>query len=1080
MGDARLQFGDYEVLSLPDGSPALLGEGTSGATYKAVQRETVFGRTLETFAALKVIKAGRLEDEAAKDQFFRELKVLSRIHHPNVVRYLRQGRTSGADGVESVWFAMEYCGGGSLQDYARGRGGIPETELVPLAAEAAAGLRAVHEAGFAHCDIKPANLLLDLQPGRRTPVVKLSDFGSVQEMRAMDRDGVAEGMLSGEPFRGSVLYASPEQLKGHRLDARSDIYSLGISLWHLLLGDRPFLGDLPEVQRWHLGKEPHEPFLPSLLHPGFRRLLASMVEKNPALRPAGMGEVEAALLAVQGDLAARPATVAAPQAAAEEKLEDRYEVDYGRRVPCPMGNRFPARRVADGRELELLFVHAEQAARPEVQAQIRQAVERLGGAGPPAAVAAPLEARRFGDDLVVACLPAGRATLLDFLKRRGGTLPVEEAVALLAPVARAADFLQTRRLTGLSLRVNDIHVRMVREDGSALSDSEVEQSLGQAASQPGVQTQILVDPLRVPPQGGPGMAGTQVTMDGTGTLSGTVKSSGLPSASDNPRVGFAALLYRLVVGHEVPETVFLTPDAFTPTQRLGGESNALLRDVLARTLNPLPSCAALLREVCEHDGLPEPALAIPDGSGTVDGWSSVGTGSMAATASGTAGRMTALPIQPAQPTPSPGPPNDLPAVTRSSGQAEPPIPRPTPPPVRRPRWPWAAAAAVLVAVAVFVPGSPLRKLFVPSGPAPGNTQAVEARFRQVEAAFHDADEIDGQIAGADDDGVAALRTRLAGLEPIPELAGRVAGLKTRLDSRSKDIAADKKRLDERQAKIDAARHDLVEIDGQVASADEAGIEALRDSLAKLKPIPEELAADVAGLESKLAGRPKQLADEKVAREAERDRKAVDDWKTEALRRLAELESVDASPDFPTAAAKLAKLEQIRSELPKAPDLDGIEDARKVVAEKLESWRANWQQLQATEAPPPEKPFDLKGIFPPDLPVAGEDPTTRRGALAMAQKKLKEAGLYEKPVDGDPGRSTHDALIEFQRRNNLPPTARLDQATWQKFGLAATTPEEMREEGKKYQQQAPRRRTQPVDDDRTWFRRRIWDPLIKSR
>ena len=703
MADPPLQFGDYEVLSLPDGSPAVLGEGTSGATYKAVQREVVFGRALETFAAVKVIKAGRLEDEAAKGQFFRELKALTQVIHPNVVRYLRQGTGGGADGAGSVWYAMEYCGGGSLQDYARGRGGIPETELVPLAVEAAAGLRAVHDAGFVHCDVKPANLLLDLQPGRRVPVVKVSDFGSVQALRATDGEGVAEGMLSGEPFRGSALYASPEQLKGHRLDGRSDIYSLGISLWHLLLGDRPFLGDLPEVQRWHLGGEPHEPFLPSFLHPGLRRLLAAMVEKDPGRRPTGMGEVVAALRAVQDELAARPAA-AAPAAETGGKLEDCYEVDYGRRVSCPMGNRFPARRLADGREVDLLFVHAEQAARPEVEARIRQAVERLGGAEVPAAVAAPLEAGRFGEDLVVACLPAGRATVLDLLKRRGGTVPAEEAVALLAPVAAAADFLQARRVAGLSLRVNDVHLRLFRDDGTAMSDAAVQQALGQGGSGSGVLTRPLVDPLRLPPAGGPGKLRTQVTVDSTGTLSGTVKSSGLPSATDDPRVGFAALLYRMVVGHEVPETVFLTPDAFTPTQRLGGESNALLRDVLARTLNPLPSCAALLREVCEHDGLPVPAFvaAVPTATGS---GSAGGTGSAARTS-----------------TP--------PAVPQSAGFPDPQVPESPDPRIHRSRWGWAAAAVVLLALAVLVPGSPLRRLVLPDRVS---QPTIDQQVREAEA-----------------------------------------------------------------------------------------------------------------------------------------------------------------------------------------------------------------------------------------------------------------------------------------------------------------------------------------------------------
>ena len=347
--------------------------------------------------------------------------------------------------------------------------------------------------------------------------------------------------------------------------------------------------------------------------------------------------------------------------------------------------------------------------------------------------------------------------------------------------------------------------------------------------------------------------------------------------------------------------------------------------------------------------------------------------------------------------------------------------------------------------------------------------------------MRDADEIDAQIASADEAGVATLQTRLAGLEPIPELAGRVAGLENRLASRSSVLAEKKKekeRQDEQNRQLKAARSKADEIDGQIASADATAVDALLARLDEFKEFPD-LDERVGALKSKLESRSKQIAaDEK----AERDRKAVDDWQREALRRLAELDSVDASADFPTAASKLAKLDQVIAGLPKAPDLPGIEDARKPVQEKVEQWRAKWQQLQATEAPPPEKPFDLKGIFG-DSRIAEADATTRRGALALAQKKLKEQGFYDKAVDGDTGRGTHDAIIEFQRRNNLPLTARLDQATWDKIGFSATTPEEMREEGKKWAE-PPRRRTRPAEEDTDtalgkWWRGRFV-PWLRGR
>ena len=612
----RLTFGEYQVLPQPDGSPAVLGEGTSGTTYKGVLREEVFGQVLETFVAIKVIKPGRLDSHGKQGQFFRELKVLSLVSHPNVVRYLRQGKARAAEGGDQIWYAMEFCGGGNLEEYARRRGGIPEGELVELALQAAAGLRAVHEVNFAHCDVKPSNLLLDQPPGRKSAVVKLSDFGSVQELQNVTATGIAETSLSGEAFRGSPLFASPEQIKEHRLDQRSDAYSLAITLWYLLLGDRPFVGGLPEVHQWHLGPEPHEPFLPSFLHPDLRRLLSDMLEKDPCRRVGGMEVVEERLQAVREAMAGGPVVVAPPPSS-PLRVEDCYRVDYGRREANPLGNRFPAVQFATGHILDILFIHPDQAQRPQVESHLRQLVEDLGAGDVPCPVARPRQVDRFGDDLVVVAQHLGQLTLQDVVAARGGVLPFDEAVVFLAQVARAADYLSGHQITGFSLRMNELHLRLLGRGGETLPESQAGRLDGRLAHNPGVYPRVLVDPLHhLPP--GPGrqnLVRTGVTIDASGTVTGTIRTDETHSGGADPQLAFVALLYRMVVGHEVPEAAFLTTSAFTPTQRLGDQSNVLMREVLARTFQPLPGCLQILAEICDQEGIPvpdDPGLAPAD------------------------------------------------------------------------------------------------------------------------------------------------------------------------------------------------------------------------------------------------------------------------------------------------------------------------------------------------------------------------------------------------------------------------------------------------------------------------------------
>ena len=589
-----LRYGDFEVLVNSQGEPALLGEGTSGATYKAVRRETVFGGTIETFVAVKVIKPGRLDSERKQAQHVRELQVLSKVRSNHVVRYLQQGEERG-----ELYYAMEFCSGGDLGTFSASRGGLTPAEVAVFGAQAAEGLKGVHETGFVHCDVKPANLLLDQQPGGRGPQVKLSDFGSVQHCASAGDSTTAEDTLSGEPFRGSPMFASPEQLRQHRLDQRSDLYSLGITFWFLLLGRKPVEGGLAEIQAWHLDPAPHRIELPGTVPEGLVKLIGWLVEKEPGKRPGSADEVLEALRGLQPEAGAGPAVAAGP---AEPTLESRYEVDYGKRVTSAFGYRFPARRLAGGESVDLLFVHPEFAGREETEAHLKrlEAASRSGEL--PAGLLRVHGHSWFGEDLVVGSDPRETASLADHLMaREGGVLPPEEALGLLVPVAEALDFLEKRRLPGSSLGLNDILV-------SRLAEAPAPGRAGEAAAGAGGRCLAQIDPLLVPPAGMRREASVEGAGDGTHTITATTALWGGVAGLDQPNaVALAGLLYRLVVGLELPEAARMSVSAFTPTQKLGDQSNAFLREVIAGQCSPMPSCARLLERLYENEDLPVPA-----------------------------------------------------------------------------------------------------------------------------------------------------------------------------------------------------------------------------------------------------------------------------------------------------------------------------------------------------------------------------------------------------------------------------------------------------------------------------------------
>lgn len=215
------------------------------------------------------------QDERALSRFCNEIYLLSQIHHRNVVRSLEYIRGDGFLG-----FTMEYLPGGSLAALIERKAAFSVREALALVLDIASGLKAIHDLGFVHCDVKPENMLLTVS-GR----AKVADLGVAQPNFF--------GVDDGDAVAGSLEYMSPEHLVTGKCDIRSDIYSLGLIAYELLVGVRPFDSVCAkEGLRCRLHQDPPSvrELRESVPH-WLDRLVAAMLSRTPELRPQSMGEV---------------------------------------------------------------------------------------------------------------------------------------------------------------------------------------------------------------------------------------------------------------------------------------------------------------------------------------------------------------------------------------------------------------------------------------------------------------------------------------------------------------------------------------------------------------------------------------------------------------------------------------------------------------------------------------------------------------------------------------------------------------------------------------------------------------------
>ena len=207
-----------------------IGQGGMGAILLAKQE------SLERYTALKIILPKFSSNENVVKRFFREVKLTSRLEHPNIVTIYNFGKSR--EGI--LFVAMEFLDGANLDGVIRKGGPMQAERAVSIAAQIASALNEAHAKGVMHRDLKPSNVML-VKRGGMTDFAKVLDFGIAKSIEEQG-DDEPQLTMSGQ-ILGTPAYMSPEQCSGKPLDARTDIYSLGIIAFEMLAGKKPFMAE---------------------------------------------------------------------------------------------------------------------------------------------------------------------------------------------------------------------------------------------------------------------------------------------------------------------------------------------------------------------------------------------------------------------------------------------------------------------------------------------------------------------------------------------------------------------------------------------------------------------------------------------------------------------------------------------------------------------------------------------------------------------------------------------------------------------------------------------------------------------
>jgi len=256
-----------------------LGRGGMGIVYQARDLK------LDRFVAIKLVRAAVLTQGVTRERFFREARAMAQVKSDYIITIHHLGEING-----QPYVVVEYLEGETLESRLRREGKLPPAEAWRIAWQTAQGLMAAHEKGIIHRDIKPANLWLEAPNGR----VKILDFGLARPIQTDDRI-TQTGTILGTP-----AYMAPEQAGQGEVDARADLFSLGVVLYEMLVGMRPFTG--PNLMSVLTSLATHNPLPPRQVNPAMPEVLSDLtmrlLAKDPANRPPSAKAVADELVAL--------------------------------------------------------------------------------------------------------------------------------------------------------------------------------------------------------------------------------------------------------------------------------------------------------------------------------------------------------------------------------------------------------------------------------------------------------------------------------------------------------------------------------------------------------------------------------------------------------------------------------------------------------------------------------------------------------------------------------------------------------------------------------------------------------------